>query len=165
MNFANCLTLVIALLISTGCAEKNDTVEIVQVSIPYFSGCEETVNRLVNNAKKSAEHNGWLHGAKVVKFDVIPISHAELQGYVEIYMEADAKLLNGTVDEYLLLSANSIVNSCMPNNGFAMTQSELIRYPAKLSYLNHKGAIYPKISDGGMMFYYNDASYDYPGYE
>lgn len=161
--FRSLLLMHIALM--GACSKQDASVALVKVTMPYFSGCEDTIGRLAKGADRSAAHNGWIEGVELSEFNVTPLSHPELKGYLVIFMQKDAKLIAGTVEELLLVRANGVVAACMPDNAITLTHSDLEHYSKRLDALAHRGDIFPRVSDDGMLFYYNDGSYEYPNFE
>jgi hypothetical protein len=136
------------------------------IMLPYFSGCEAAVENTREVFEKTSKKNDRQHRIETVSFDITPISHKELLGYIVLTSKGDWRTLNSkTPTEYLQLIANGIVADCMPDNRFDIAWKDLGALKAILEGIPRNGKAHPKISEDGLRFYYNDGSYSFPDFK
>lgn len=145
----------------TSCMDQQDANRI-EVSIPFLADCEKTIKKANKFLQKSTAEKKYQLGIEIDRFDVTPISHPELLGVARIYSVGDWKTLDGgSPRDYLLLQAESIKASCMPNNGIEVTQSDINNLFSLMQNIKSKGDIFLRADNNSLILYFNDGAYSY----
>ncbi|WP_417528026.1 hypothetical protein [Marinomonas shanghaiensis] len=138
----------------------NNEVNTVSYTLPYYSGCDETLAKVESIFEKITQKKDYKLRIEVSKFDLNSYSNHEVKGVVKLISEGSWKTLDGgSPIEYLKLHANGISSDCMPNNFQEVLPENLI---SVYNEINKQSLVIPKISDDGkVILYFNDGHYKY----